>query len=114
MPGALTRTESQVELSLTRTLGPFEHLIWLVDRWTPRHFVLVARIEGGSVSPEDLNRALIEVQRRHPALRTVIDVDERGNPHFVPCSAPIRLKVISRTDQRRWLQEAEQQLATPL
>ena len=113
MPEALTRTESHVELSLNRALGPFEHLIWLVDRWTPRHFVLVARIEGGSVSAEDLNRALIEVQRRHPALRTVIDVDEKGNPHFAPCSAPIRLKVIPRTDQRHWLQEAEKQLATP-
>ena len=113
MPGALTRTQSHVELSLTRALGPFEHLIWLVDRWTPRHFVLVARIEGSSVSAEDLSRALTEVQRRHRALRTVIEADEWGNPHFVPCSAPIRLEVIPRTDQRHWLQEAEKQLATP-
>jgi hypothetical protein len=113
MPGALTRIESHVEPSLTRTLGPFEHLIWLVDRWTPRHFVLVARIEGSSILEQDLNRALLQAQRRHPALRTVIDEDQRGNPHFVPCSAPIRLKVIQRTDQRHWLQEAEKQLATP-
>ena len=113
MPGATTTTESHVELSLTRTLGPFEHLIWLVDQWTPHHFVLVAHIEGSSVSAEGLSRALMEVQRRHPALRTAIDVDERENPHFVPCSAPIGLEVIQRTDQRHWLQEAEKQLAIP-
>src|SRR6516165_228968 len=109
MPGATTTTESHVELSLTRTLGPFEHLIWLVDQWTPHYFVLVAHIEGSSVSAEGLSRALMEVQRRHPALRTAIDVDERENPHFVPCSAPIGLEVIQRTDQRHWLQEAEKQ-----
>ena len=64
MPAALTRTESHVELSLNRALGPFEHMIWLVDRWTPRHFVLVARIEGSPVSAEDLSRALYAAEKR--------------------------------------------------
>lgn len=113
MPEVLATTESHVGLSLTRTLGPFEHLIWLVDRWMPRHFILVARIEGSSVSEDDLSRALLQAQLRHPALRTVIDVDERGNPHFGPCSAPIKLKVIPRTDERHWLQETEKELSTP-
>src|SRR5215469_10935749 len=111
MPGALTRTESHVELGLTRALGPFEHLIWLVDQWMPRHFILVARIEGSSVSGDDLNRALLQAQSRHPALRIAIDVDEMGDPHFVPCSAPIKLKVIPRADQRQWIRETQKELA---
>lgn len=29
-----------VHLQMHRKLGPFEHLLWLVDQWTPRHFIL--------------------------------------------------------------------------
>jgi len=53
-----------------RRPGPFEHLVWLVDRWTPLHFTLAVRIGGSSISVEDMNAALRQCQRRHPVLRT--------------------------------------------
>jgi hypothetical protein len=100
-------------MRLTRTLGPFEHLIWLVDQWTPLRVVLVVRIEGNTVSAEDLNSALLQAQHRHPILRTAIFRNERDEPHFVPNSAPIPLRVVQRIDQLQWLQEAEALSATP-
>jgi hypothetical protein len=106
MPGALITTKEPAELNLTRALGPFEHLIWLVDQRTPLRVVLVVRIEGSSVSAKDLSSALL-AQRRHPMLRTAIQANENGEPNFVPSSAPIPLRVIQRTDQLQWLREAE-------
>ena len=107
MSGALITTKEPAELNLTRALGPFEHLIWLVDQRTPLRVVLVVRIEGSSVSAKDLSSALLQAQRRHPMLRTAIQANENGEPNFVPSSAPIPLRVIQRTDQLQWLREAE-------
>ena len=59
-----------------RELGPFEHLLWLVDQWTPRHFIFVSRIEGSSISVRNPNAALLQSQRRHPILRTAIHVND--------------------------------------
>jgi hypothetical protein len=113
MPGSLIKTERPLELSVTRALGPFEHLIWLVDQWTPLRVVLVVRIEGSSVSTVDLSSALLQAQRRHPMLRTAIHANENGEPHFVPSSAPIPLCVIQRADPLQWLREAEALSAIP-
>jgi hypothetical protein len=94
-------------------LGPFEHLIWLVDKWTPLRVVLVVRIEGVSISAEGLGSALLQAQNRHPMLRTAIHANENGEPHFVPGLAPISLRVVQRIDQLQWLQEAEALSAIP-
>jgi hypothetical protein len=56
---------------LTRRLGTFEHFLWATDKWTPRHFVIVARIEG-ELQPVSLAHALAHAQQRHPALRVGI------------------------------------------
>ena len=103
--------ESQ-RLQMHRKLGPFEHLLWLVDQWTPRHFVLVARVEGGSISAEDMRRALLHAQHRHPILRASI-LANGGNPEFSPSDAPIELRIVQRTSGRQWLHEVETQLALP-
>jgi NRPS condensation-like uncharacterized protein len=100
-------------MELHRKLGPFEHLLWLVDRWTPRHFILVSRIEGSSISVESLSRALLQCQRRHPLLRTTIQVNNDGTPEFIPSSAPIALRHIPRANDTQWLQEVETELARP-
>src|SRR5215831_6510621 len=76
---------------MTRNLGAFEHLIWLIDQWSPRHFLLAARIEGAPLSPDGLRGAFLPAQRRHPALRTSIQVDPGGVPHFEPWDAPVEL-----------------------
>jgi hypothetical protein len=52
-------TTTSVEC-LTRNLGAFEHLIWLIDQFSPRHFLLVARIEGSSIAADSVRRALRE------------------------------------------------------
>ena len=54
----LTASGKSPKLQMHRKLGPFEHLLWLVDHWTPRHFVLVARVEGSSMRAEDVRPAL--------------------------------------------------------
>jgi NRPS condensation-like uncharacterized protein len=108
---SLTLVE-EVKSDLNRPLGAFEKLIWLVDRWTPRNYAVVARIEGDPVSVKGLKVALGNAQRRHPALRT-IQAGENGSPWFVPCDEPIDLHVAARTNDRQWLQEVEAELALP-
>jgi hypothetical protein len=103
--------ESQ-RLQMHRKLGALEHLLWLVDQWTPRHFVLVARVEGGSISAEDMTLALLHAQHRHPILRASILVNG-GRPEFHPSDAPIELRIVQRTSGTQWLQEVETQLALP-
>ena len=49
--------------SLARPLGTFEHVLWAVDQWTPRHFVVVARIEGRPITAKYLKRALSELSK---------------------------------------------------
>jgi hypothetical protein len=98
---------------LTRNLGAFEHFIWSTDQWTPRHFVFVARIEGGSISVDHLHRALRAVQHRHPALRAAIDLDPDGYPRFVPAELPIQLGTVERVADIQWRSEVELQLRNP-
>ena len=99
-------------LQMHRKLGPFEHLLWLVDQWTPRHFVLVARVEGGSISAEDMRLALLQAQHRHPILRASILVTG-GSPEFNPSDPPVELRIVQRTSGTQWLHEVETQLALP-
>jgi len=107
----ITSDESQ-RLQMNRRLGPFEHLLWLVDQWTPRHFVLVARVEGGPISARDMSLALVQVQRRHPILRTSIGVNG-GSPEFMPCDGDIALRIVPRISGTEWLYEVEMELALP-
>lgn len=94
MAQVLIKPEQNAAVQMLRELGPFEHLLWLVDQWTPRNFALVSRIEGSSVSVESLGAALLQVQHRHPILRTAIHVNGDGRPEFTPTSAPIWLQIV--------------------
>jgi hypothetical protein len=107
----MTSDKSQ-RLQMNRRLGPFEHLLWLVDQWTPRHFILAARVEGGSIRAQDLRLALLHVQRRHPMLRASIRVNG-GSPEFKPCDADIALRIVPRISGTEWLHEVEMELALP-
>jgi hypothetical protein len=49
MTQILIKTEQDGAVQMHRELGPFEHLLWLVDQWTPSNFALVSRIEGRPV-----------------------------------------------------------------
>jgi hypothetical protein len=96
-----------------RKLGAFEHLLWLVDHWSPRHFVLAVRIEGARIAEEDLRLALIQAQSRHPILRAAIRENGLGVPEFISSNAPIPLRVVRRTHDSQWLHEVEMQLGIP-
>jgi len=109
----LTKATENVAIQMHRELGPFEHLLWLVDQWTSRQFILVARIEGSSISVKNLQAALLQCQRRHPVLRATIHVNDDGSPEFISSSAPIGLTVVRRVNDTRWLLEVETQLAFP-
>ena len=98
---------------ILRKLGPFEHLLWLVDQWAPRHFLLAARIEGARIAEEDLRLALTQAQRRHPILRAAIHANGLGVPEFIASSAPIPLRVVRRTHDSQWFHEVEMQLGIP-
>lgn len=113
MTQVLIKPEQNAAVKIHRELGPFEHLLWLVDQWTPRNFALVSRIEGSPVSVESLKAALLQSQHRHPILRTAIHVNGDGKPEFIPSSGPIWLRVVRRTDSTQWLREVETQLALP-
>ena len=66
------KPEQNAAVQMHRELGPFAHLLWLVDHWTPRNFELVSRIEGSPVSVESLRAALLQSQHRHSILRSLI------------------------------------------
>jgi hypothetical protein len=111
MTQVLINPEQSEAVKMHRELGPFEHLLWLVDQWTPRDFALVSRIEGSPVSVESLTAALLESQHRHPILRSTIRVNLDGGLEFIPTSLPIWLRVIRRTNNTQWLHDVETQLA---
>jgi hypothetical protein len=108
----LMATAERQRLQMHRKLGAFEHLLWLVDQWTPRHFVLVAQVEGDSISAEDMRLALLHAQQRHPILRASIRADG-GSPEFHPSDAPIELRIVQRTSETQWLHEVETEVALP-
>jgi NRPS condensation-like uncharacterized protein len=111
MATVLTVRGENRSAQMHRRLLPFEHLLWLVDQWTPRHFIFVSRVEGAPIAVGDLQSALLKAQLRHPILRTAIKVNRDGTPKFILCEAPIPLRVIQRKDSTQWLQEVETQLA---
>lgn len=113
MDTVLRTPNENVLIETHRELSPFEHLLWLVDLWSPRHFVFVSRIEGSSISVENLNAALLQSQRRHPLLRSAIHVNGDCKPEFIPSSLPIWLRVVPRANNTQWLGEVDMQLALP-
>lgn len=113
MTKVLTVHGDTTSAQMHRRLGSFEHLLWLVDQWTPRHFIFVSRIEGAPIAVDDLRFALLQAQLRHPILRTAIKENRDGIPEFIPGDAPIRLRVVQRPDSTQWLHEVETELAIP-
>ena len=101
-------------VSYARPLGSFEHLLWLLDQASPRHFSLAAEIEGPT-TVRDWRVALDRVQRRHPFFSVCIEKDKNSNPQFrqVPDKLiPLRVVQVG-TSQQDWLTELQREVATP-
>jgi Condensation domain len=98
--------------STCRPLGAVEKIFWLRDQVQPVHFALTAQIQG-KLSTEQLKRALMQVQQRHPLLRVRIALDETEQPWFVEEVTNIPLRVLRRQSEQHWQQEVETELVTP-
>ena len=100
--------------SYVRPLGSLEHLFWLLDQASPRHFSLAAQIEGPT-TVGDWRVALDHVQRRHPFFSVCIEKDKNSNPQFRQVlDKPIPLRVVRvGAPQPNWLTELQREVATP-
>lgn len=98
--------------STCRPLGAAEKIFWLWDQVQPGHFALTAQIQG-EFSTEQLKRALMQVQQRHPLLRVRIALDETEQPWFAEEVANIPLRILRRQSEQHWQREVETELSTP-
>jgi hypothetical protein len=91
-----------------RRLGALEELFWLYDQTSPMHFAVTAEIEG-LTDVDDWQRALSDLQRRHPMMALGIDPMTRSFRQVA--DAPIPLRVIS--EETNWIDELRREIATP-
>ena len=101
--------------TVIRQLGWTERLFWLLDRNSPRHFVLAAQVDGHT-AVEEWRQALDAVQGRHPLLTAGIMVGEDSVPYFVRApGASIPLRVVQGGSAGQdWEKEFARELATPV
>lgn len=93
-----------------RTLGAFEKTFWLLDQIDSKDFALAAEIDG-TAAVEKWERAIKEVQLRHPNLSVRIVMDELSRPviqHVDNLVIPFR--VVNTHQGYLWEQEVEREL----
>src|SRR5258707_2398179 len=107
----MSATESKKEV---RALGAMERLFWLMDQKHPAHLTVTAEVKGFT-KVQSWRNALDALQRRHPVLSTSINRNEEGQPalHQVD-AAPIPLRVVDGSVQRRWELELDREMAVPV
>lgn len=94
-----------------RTLGAFEKTFWLLDQIDSKDFALAAEIDG-TAAVEKWERAIKEVQLRHPNLSVRIVMDELSRPviqHIDNLVIPFR--VVNTHQGYLWEQEVERELS---
>ncbi len=92
---------------MLRPLGNFERALRLSNLYSPFNIVVAVELESPP-SPDAIQRALAALQRRHPLLRTRIEL-HNGRPYFVEMddfSAPFILV----DNQSDWLTITENEL----
>ena len=89
---------------MRRKLSAIEHMI-------DGNIVYFVRLEG-SVDVTRLSHALSCVQRKHPALRTLIQ-EERDGLYYEEDSAPsVLLRILPRLDDGQYKRESQRELTT--
>jgi hypothetical protein len=88
-----------------RKLTAIEHMI-------DGNIVYVATVEG-NFTPDRLRFALRQVQRKHPALRSVIREECDGLYYEEDCAPEISLRVLPRITERDSQRECQAELAIP-
>jgi NRPS condensation-like uncharacterized protein len=96
-----------------RALGAMERLFWLLDQNHPAHLTVTAEVNGFT-NVQSWRDALDEMQKRHPVLSTSINRNEEGQPALYQVdAAPIPLRVVDGSVQRRWELELDREMAVP-
>jgi len=110
-----SRTTRLPSPSIIRRLGWTERLFWLLDRNSPRHFVLAAQVDGHT-TVDEWRQALDAVQVRHPLLAACIEVGKDPVPYFHRApGAPIPLRVVrGGSVGHGWEAEFARELASPV
>jgi hypothetical protein len=89
---------------MRRKLSAIEHMI-------DGNIVYFVRLEG-SVDPERLRLALGRVQRKHPALRTLIREERDGLYYEEDCAPEVPLRVLRRVEEDDFRRESQLELTT--
>ena len=96
-----------------RRLGPFEELLWQMDKRSPLHATLVAEVVG-SVAIDAWRDALELTRRRHPLWSAVISKAD-GKVEFQDAGTPeVALRVIECASTQGWKQEVARELSVPI
>lgn len=89
---------------MKRKLSTIEHMI-------DGNVVYFVRLEG-AVDTGRLRHALSCVQRKHPALRTLIRKERDGLYYEEDCAPPVPLRVTLRLEDDQYRRECQQELMT--
>jgi hypothetical protein len=89
---------------MRRKLSAIEHMI-------DGNIVYFVRLEGG-VDPERLRLALGRVQRKHPALRTLIREERDRFYYEEDCAPEVPLRVLRRVEEDDFRRESQLELTT--
>ncbi|PUV21419.1 condensation domain-containing protein [Sphingobacterium athyrii] len=98
---------------IERKLMMVERIMY-VDTETPLNCVFAAKING-EIAEGHLRSALAKIQRKHPLLRSVIQMADAQQPHFVVQEdmESIPLVIVSRQTDMDWLAESEREWYRP-
>ncbi len=96
----------------SRALGAFETAQALTNAHTPFNVVAVLPLRNGPGDPT-VRRALEELQKRHPLLRSMLE-PFRGGFRFTPSDQPISLESLDRVDDSTWIEVVERELGRAL
>jgi hypothetical protein len=89
---------------MRRKLSAIEHMI-------DGNIVYFVRLEG-SIDPERLRLALGRVQRKHPALRSLIREERDGLYYEEDCAPEVPLRVLRRVEEDDFRRESQLELTT--
>ena len=89
---------------MKRKLSTIEHMI-------DGNVVYFVRLEG-TIDATRLSHALSHVQRKHPALRTLIRKERDGLYYEEDCAPPVPLRVTLRLEDNQYRRECQRELTT--
>jgi len=100
------------EPGFVRDLGAMERILHFYASEHPRHFCVVAEIEG-TIDPAKCRAAFDAVQAGHPMLSVCVRDDPQRGPGIYRCDRPLKVGFSSVDEEPDWRRVVERELATP-